>query len=82
MVFIYSSAEFSFLSPQALEFYTERSNLAEAELARRSKAKRGIKFLSEWAQKTEFCTRKDENQSELAMLWDIKLCSIVTNIVK
>ena len=82
MVFIYSSAEFSFLSPQALEFYTERSNLAEAELARRSKAKRGIKFLSEWAQKTEFCTRKNESQSALAVLWDIKLCSIVTSIVK
>ena len=82
MVFIFSSAEFSFLSPQALEFYTERSNLAEPSVARRSKAKRGIKFLSEWAQKTEFHTRKDENQSELAILWDIKLCSIVTSIVK
>ena len=68
MVFIYSSAEFSFFSPQALEFYNELSNLAESELARRSKAKRVVKFLSEWAQKTEFCTRKDENQSALAIL--------------
>ena len=82
MVFIFSSAKFRFLSPRALEFYTERSNFAEAELARRSKGEARYKIHERLGSKTEFRTRKDENQSALAILWDIKLCSIVTNIVK
>ena len=41
MFFIYSSVKVMYFSPQALEFYTERSNIAEPSVARRSKAKRG-----------------------------------------
>ena len=45
---------FVFWPQKLLNFYTERSKLRSPSEARRSKAKRGIKFKSEWGQKTKF----------------------------
>ena len=52
-----SRVKFFFWPPRALEFYTERSILRSPSAARRSKAKRGIKFQSEWGSKNEFQSR-------------------------
>ena len=69
-----------FLPQKLLNFIQSEAILRSPSVARRSKAKRGIKFKSEWGKKNEFHSRRIGSHSEMPILFNMELYSIATTL--
>ena len=69
-----------FLPQKLLNFIQSEAILRSPSVARRSKAKRGIKFKSEWGKKNDFHSRRFGSHSEMPILFNMELYSIATTL--
>ena len=71
---------FVFWPQKLLNFIQSEAILRSPSVARRNKAKRGIKFKSEWGKKNDFHLRQIGSHSEMPILFNMELYSIATTL--